>query len=370
MVYPFLSVFARGLGVDLLTISWVMTARSLMGLLGPFLAPIADLRGRKISMLLGMGLVVGSSLAISFFPVYPVFFAGMLGIALGNLVFIPAMQAYISDRVPYARRGRMIGATELSWSLAFIGGVPLVGLLIELAGRVDTISRYAWRAPFPFIAATGIFFMLLIALRIPNNRSESPALGNGLQTIGLILKQPLVVAGLGFAMSATVANEVVNLVFGLWLEDRFGLKLAALGAAAAVIGISELTGEGLSALLADRWGKAKSVQIGLIISAFATVILYLISGMGVVPALVGLFLFYLGFEFTIVSSLPLMSEVFPAARATVMASLVACFSLGRAVGALLAPRLYQQGFLWNLGCALVFNALAFVLLRKIAKSIG
>lgn len=368
MVYPYLSVFARGLGVDVLTLSWVMTARSLMGFLGPFLAPIADLKGRKVSMLLGLSMVVLSALAISFFPAYPVFFAGLLGIAIGNLVFIPAMQAYIGDRVPYERRGRIIGITELSWSLAFIAGVPLVGWLIEQTGRSSTLNAYAWRAPFPFIAAAGIFFMVMIARRIPNNRSESPSLGNGFQTIGQILKQPVVLAGLGFAMAATVANEVVNLVFGLWLEDQFGLKLAALGAAAAVIGFSELSGEGISTWLTDRWGKEKLVQVGLVISAFATVLLYLISGLGVVPALIGLFLFYLGFEITIVSSLPLMSEVFPAARATVMASVVACFSLGRAIGALVAPRIYQQDFLWNLIIALVFNALALLFLRRVART--
>ncbi len=365
MIYPFLSVFARGLGVDLLTISLVMTARSMMGLLGPFLAPIADLRGRKISMLLGLGLVVVSAVAISIFPIYPVFFAGLLGIALGNLIFIPAMQAYIGDRVPYQRRGRVIGITELSWSLAFIGGVPFVGWLIDVMSRNETTSAFAWRAPFPFIAAAGFVFMLLIAIRIPNNRAQGVALGNGLQTIVLILRNRVVLAGLGFAMAATAANEVVNLVFGIWLEDQFGLKLAALGAASAVIGISELSGEGLSTYLSDRWGKEKSVTAGLLISAGATLLLFLISSSGVAAALAGLFLFYLGFEFTIVSSLPLMSEVFPAARATVMASVVACFSLGRAVGALLAARLYQQDFLWNLGFALLFNAVALFFLRKV-----
>ncbi|OJX48176.1 MAG: hypothetical protein BGO78_12960 [Chloroflexi bacterium 44-23] len=367
MVYPFLSVFARGLGVDLLTISLVMTARSAMGFLGPFLAPIADLRGRKISMLLGLSMVVVSSILITLFPIYPVFFAGLLGIALGNLVFIPAMQAYVSDLVPYERRGRVIGVTELNWSLAFIIGVPLVGWLINALTQNAATSEFAWRAPFPFIAAFGLFFMILIAIRIPNNRSQSAALGSGIQTIQLILRNPVVLAGLGFALATSAANETVNLIFGVWLEDQYGLKLAALGAASAVIGISELSGEGLSAYLTDRWGKENSIKAGLFISITATVLLYFVSSSGVPAALVGLFLFYLGFEFTIVSSLPLMSEVFPPARATVMASVVACFSIGRAVGALLAPRLYRHDFLWNLGFALLFNAIAFILLRRLER---
>ena len=54
MVYPFLSIFARGLGVDISTMSLLMTARSLIGVTSPLFAPIADRRGRKFGMLLGV----------------------------------------------------------------------------------------------------------------------------------------------------------------------------------------------------------------------------------------------------------------------------------------------------------------------------
>src|SRR5690606_16380474 len=66
MVYPFLSVFARGLGVDLAQLSVALTARSMMGFLAPFMATIADRYGRKISMLLGLGLVILATLLIWF----------------------------------------------------------------------------------------------------------------------------------------------------------------------------------------------------------------------------------------------------------------------------------------------------------------
>lgn len=369
MVYPFLSVFARGLGIDLITISMVLTGRSLMGLLGPLLAPIADIRGRKVSMLLGLGLFIFSAVLISILPTFPVFIISLPLTSLGILIFLPAMQAYIGDRVAYNRRGRALGITELSWSLAFIIGVPLVGWLIDTLSSNPNTRTLAWRSPFPIIAALGLFFFILIAVRIPNNRSTHPSLGNSWQTIRKILKVPTVLAGLGFAVATTVANETVNVVFGVWLEDSFGLQLAALGAASAVIGISELSGEGLSAFITDRIGKELSVRLGLITSAVATILIYLI-GRSVPGALIGLFLFYLGFEFTIVSSLPLMSELFPAARATVMASTVAGFSLGRALGAFLAPRLYLQGFIFNLIVALFFNALAYYLLRNVRPAGG
>jgi hypothetical protein len=54
-------------------------------------------------------------------------------------------------------------------------------------------------------------------------------------------------------------------------------------------------------------------------------------------------LFYITFEFTIVSAMPLMTEVFPAARATFMAMFIASTAMGRSFGSLAAPRLYELG---------------------------
>ncbi len=358
-IYPFLSVFSRGLGVDLEQLSLVLTARSLMGFLGPFMAHIADRYGRKVSMLLGLSLIVLSTATIWIFPSYPVFFVGLMVAMLGNLMFIPAMQAFIGDRVPYEKRGRVLGITELSWATAFIAGIPFIGWLMA-----HTSQEKAWLVPFPVITIAGILCLILIAWRVPNNRSTSIEHGNGVATIRKMLGIPSVLAGLGFSIFVSGANEIVNLVFGVWLEDRFALKLAALGAASAVIGISELGGEGLSALLSDRLGKEIAVTIGLITSAVATFILYFFSGT-VVGAIVGLFFFYLGFEFTLVSSLPLMSEVFPAARATVMALTIACFSLGRALSAFLAPHLYEIGFFVNLVAAILMIVLSYFLLQHI-----
>jgi predicted MFS family arabinose efflux permease len=51
--------------------------------------------------------------------------------------------------------------------------------------------------------------------------------------------------------------------FGVWLEDSFGLQIAALAGASAVIGLSELSGEGLVALLTDRIGKPRALVLGL-----------------------------------------------------------------------------------------------------------
>ena len=54
MVYPFLTVFAAGLGVNVTAISIALTGRNVVGIFGPVLAPVADVRGRKVAMLAGV----------------------------------------------------------------------------------------------------------------------------------------------------------------------------------------------------------------------------------------------------------------------------------------------------------------------------
>jgi predicted MFS family arabinose efflux permease len=174
------------------------------------------------------------------------------------------------------------------------------------------------------------------------------------------------VAGLCIGMFASTANEVVNLIFGVWLEHSFGLKIAALGAAAAIIGISELGGEGLVAVFVDRLGKPRAVALGLAVNSLASLALPLL-GRTQAGALAGLFLFYISFEFTLVSSIPMMTEVLPQARATLMAFNVAFIAFGRALGAPLATLLYHFGFLVVTVGAVLFNLFAFLALHRMQR---
>jgi predicted MFS family arabinose efflux permease len=169
-------------------------------------------------------------------------------------------------------------------------------------------------------------------------------------------------AGVSIAMWASAGNELVNVIFGVWLEDSFGLRIAALAGASAVIGFSELSGEGLVAFTTDRLGKPLALTIGLVGNALASILLPFI-GHTQVGALIGLFLFYITFEYVLVSHIPLMTELVPSARATMLSLNVTGHSIGRALGAFLAAIIYQQfGFLFVALLAVVFNIAALLAL--------
>lgn len=361
MVYPFLPVLARGLGVDVRAISLAITARSSLGLAAPLLGSSADRSGRKPVMLTGLSLVAIGLAAVWLSPNYPTFFAALLLTGAGKILFDPAMQAYLADRVGYARRGLAIAATELGWSLAFLVGMPLVGWLM---------ARRGWAAPFPWLMAGTIGAALLLAVLLPAE-PKRPSGGASLarhmsRHLNAVVRHPAALAGLALGALLSTGNETVSIVYGLWMEGSFGLQVAALGAASAVIGAAELGGEGLVAAFADRIGKRRAVAAGIALNSLAGLALPVV-GTTTFGALAGLFAFYITFEFTIVSSLPLMTELVPAARATMMSANHTALLLGRALGALIGPSLFARGILANAAVAAGLNLTALLALALFVR---
>jgi len=267
MVYPFLAVLARGVGVDLISMSYALTARSLVGTVGPFAATVADRRGRRFGMLSSVVLFTVGAAIVVIWPVFPALVLSICLSTLGKCIFDLSMQAWLGDRVPYARRGRTLAVTEFGWSLAFVLGVPLAGFLI---------ARNGWLAPFPLFVLLGVIIFITLFLLLPKEDFSSGT-NNSVSNFRLVLTSVPALAGLAVGLFASLANEVVNLIFGVWLEQSFGLQILALGAASAVIGFSELGGEGLVAAFVDRLGKPRAIALGLAANCLASLALPLLG---------------------------------------------------------------------------------------------
>jgi predicted MFS family arabinose efflux permease len=355
MVYPLLPLFASGMGVELSVFAAAFSVRSFLGVIAPFLAAFADTRGRKTGMLLGVGLFTMGCAIVATWPGFFTFVIASTLILIGNGVFIPSMQAYLGDHVPFEKRGAVMSITELSWALGFIVGVPVLGSLLV---------KTTWFAPFIALTALGLILGGLLIKIVPSERIQK----NDSETLLHNLKKAVTywpaLAGLLMGLLFTGANEAVNLVFGVWIEDSFGLAFATLSIASVVIGTSELASELLSALIIDRLGKKRAILISIILNCVAAALLPL-CGQRLGFALAGLAFFYITFEFALISTMTLMSEVLPNARATIIAATVAAFSLGRMLGALIAPGLYAINFWAVCLAAVVLNGIAMIFLSQV-----
>jgi predicted MFS family arabinose efflux permease len=332
IVYPFLPAMSRGLGVPLETGSLLLTVRALVAGLSPLYGLAADRYGRRPVMLAGLISLVAGSAVVALAPGLGIALAAFALLGFSKAAFDPAMQAYVGDAAPYNSRGRIMSLLELAWSLSWFVGVPVAGFLIAAAG---------WRAPFAAIAAVGALALVALWRMCPRcgaatNGLVRPALLAGFRLVPWSRCLPF----LALTTCITLANENVFIVYGAWLENQFGLAVAAVGLASLVISVAELVAELASAGWVDRLGKRRAVLIGLFLSVVAYLALPLLAD-NLPGGLAGITLMFLTFEFSIVASIPLISEIAPEARGTVMALNVAAASLGRMVGSLSGPRLWN-----------------------------
>ena len=334
-VYPFAPALSRGLGVPVTSITSLIAINQATGLLSPLFGPLSDRWGYRVMMLAGLGLLAIGMIGGGLLPFYGVILIALFLAGLGKSIFDPALQAYVGERVPYHRRGLVIGLAEIAWAGSSLIGVPLAGFLID---------RLGWQAPFLVLGGLTILCAVGLAIFMPSDKERCPTpitkKGSG-QIWRQLSGSPTALWGLGFAFWISLANDNLFVVLGLWLES-FGLSLTAVGLAASVIGLAELFGEGLTALLADRIGLKRSLLIGLTLSMVSYLLLPFL-GATLFLALLSLFFVFLFFEFVIVTSLSLFTEVLPDARATMMSALVAAFSVGRVVGALLGGLVWAGG---------------------------
>lgn len=333
--YPFAPALSRGLRVPLTAITTVIAANQSTAIFGIFFGPLADRLGYRLMMLAGLGVLIVGMFAGGIFPFYGVILVALFLAGLGKSIFDPALQAYVGERVPFHRRGLIIGVLELSWAGSTLVGIPLIGLLIEYLG---------WRAPFFALAGIGLLGISALKVVIAKDGKktvthQTAGIFNAWRRLG---QERAALGAIGFAFFVGAANDSLFVIYGAWLETSFNLSIVALGFSTSVIGIAELSGESLTAAVSDRLGLKRSVIAGLSLCIMSYIILPLM-GKTLPLALGSLFFIFLTFEFTIVSALSLCTELLPGFRATMMSGFHAATGIGRIIGVLIGGSVWLAG---------------------------
>jgi predicted MFS family arabinose efflux permease len=334
-VYPFAPALSRGLGVHITSVTSLIAINQAAGLLGTFLGPVSDRLGYRTMMLAGLGLLAAGMLGCGILPHYFAVMAALFLAGLAKSVFDPSFQAFIGERIPYNKRGFVIGMTEFSWAASSLIGIPAAGILID---------RLGWRSPFIALGIFGVIGIISILFMIPKDRkSIVPDQGSGyLSALKKIGESRAALGTLGLIFFISAANDNLFVVYGLWLEKEFGLSIIAIGIGTTVIGVAEFAGESLTVLVSDRFGLKRSIGAGLILSSACYLILPLF-GKNLSFALFGLFAVFLFFEFAIVCSISYCTEILPGTRATMMSGYLAASGLGRMTGALAGGPVWMAG---------------------------
>jgi len=360
---PFLAVIAGDLDVSLATLGAVVAVSELAGLAAPAIGRLADRLDRRHALIGGLlGVAAGSALAGA--APHPVVLAVAL-FALGwcKILFDAALLGWLADRVPYERRARVIALNETSWALSMLVGVPVMGLVTAAA---------SWRWGFAAGALAMVLLAMMIARRVlpdPHRAARHravrhPDVGRQEATGRAALTRSGwgLVASLGAMMAAV---QAVTVTFGSWLEERHGLGVVALAGVTLGLGVVELSGALSVARVTDRWGKRRSVLVGTAIMIPAAVLLA-VGGDVLLLGMIALLAFIAGFEFAMVASVSLSTQLVPGRPAAGFGLMIGAGTLGRVAASYVATVLYEQAGMWL--PAIVAAALVAVTTIGVARS--
>jgi predicted MFS family arabinose efflux permease len=324
----FLATIARGFDVSLSTLGFAIFVSELSGFASPFAGRIVDRLTHRNSMVLGLiGSAVGCTIAaVSTSPL--MFAVGVTVLALTKQSFDLGLGAWIADHVPYNQRGKIVGLTETAWALGLLVGVSIMGLITAATN---------WRIGFAFAILCLVVSMFVIFNRVTNearvpheSRSTTPQRITG--------NSWLVVFTM-FCIMCSAQNLFVT--FGAWLEDEFQFGAARLAVAGFSLGLVELVASVSSSRQTDKWGKERSIALGALLVIPGGIFLCLGSN-NLIIGLIGVFIYFLGFEFSVVSLLSLATSLVPNSPGTGLGWVLGAGTLGRAVMAIIATHLFES----------------------------
>jgi predicted MFS family arabinose efflux permease len=351
---PFLGVIAAAYGQDIGAVSWLSIALTLAGLVSPLTSILSHRFGSRRMVFWPPLVFVIACAFLPFAPSFASVIALFIAISVTKAMFDPQVQTFIAERVPFERRGTVIGVLELSWALSFIIGAPVFGLLVD---------RVSWSAPFVLMGGIALLGMLAVWFYVrPAMAGPDVNASFSLEPWRTVWSKPRARSFWAFTLGIMLAAQMPFLVYPSWMKAHFHLSNGQLGLVSTVIGVADVIAELLVIAFLDRIGKRRAVMIAGAFYTLAFGLFWALSA-SLPGMMVALFCIYLGFEFTLVASLPIASETVPDARVAMMGWNTAATAAGRIIGSLIALPLFGTDRLWLValvGCVSIGSSLVFM----------
>ncbi len=352
--YVLLTPLSGGLGVSVGATTTVLGLRELGGLASPMIGRWADAGHARRAMTwcaAGTGLLC---LAVWAGPPLWLFAVVMVLSGVSKTGNDVSQSAWIAHRVPFERRGRVLGFTELTWGGAFLVGIPACAWLTD---------RYGWRAPFAVLGVALVVGAAWLWSSTPPDAVEDPLDTTSWRD----WRPPEGSLGLfGFAVLQPFAQMMVFAVAGDWFVTSLGMSLSGLGLNTALLGVGEVLGTLTSASAADRIGKRVAAMIGVGILVPCCAAMGLVGDRAVVGVVL-LVVVAIGFELSWVSALPLFTEVAPDRRASMLGAFFAVSTVSRAISSAVSGWIYTAGGIATVG--IVTSTVAAVLFVTLATRV-
>ena len=272
-------LFVASLGVQVFLVTMIGAMNSAASLFAaPLTGFLTDRFGRKPIMMIG-NCLRGIASGLQFFCTNYVQFAileiiGTFGVSMFNT----GTSIVMADITERENRGRANAVRGMSLRVGSIGG-PLIGAVL--------VSAYGLRSLFLFNFFTKILILIVMWLRVRETRPEEaarPASSDGTKPaepgldFRIFLTPPvLVVVFSTLAYSMMGFAGIIGYLFPLHVEEAAGLQHSDVGSMMAVAGATTLAASYPNGMFVDRFGRKKSMVLGLFVLACSA---YLLVGVG------------------------------------------------------------------------------------------
>jgi len=326
---PFLASISDDFQISLSRLGLALMITEIVMGISPILGRVVDRLHRRTAMAGGLLAISGAATIAAASPSVWIFVLGMLLIAVAKFIFDIGLASWVNDHVEYEKRGRVIGLTETSWALGLLIGVTAMGLVA---------SATSWRWGY----AVGAISVAVMAIVVMTRLDGHDVAGS--QRSRDTTKYPMPRNGywiFGAMFFLMAASQSLFVTFGSWLEDQFGFSEAGISAVVFGLGAFELLASVTSARRTDTWGKERSTIFGALLILPAGLLLT-IGHNNQVIGLILLGIYLLGFEFSIVSMLPLSANLIPSSPGRGLGIVLAGGTLGRASMSLIGTAAYEK----------------------------
>ncbi len=236
-------------------------------LFAPIIGGLSDRFGRRAVILVSLLGAAASYLLSALAPTLSWLFVGRIIAGITGASF-SAANAYVADVTPPEKRAQSFGLVGAAFGFGFILGPALGGAL----GDIGLRAPYYVAAGLNFVNLIYGLFVLPESLPLESRRAFSLVRSNPFGALRNLAKHPIVIGLTGTIFCGFIAQWMLQSVWALDMQTRFGWSLRAVGVSLMLVGVATalVQGLGIRALL-PRLGQRNALLFGLALSTLGHV---------------------------------------------------------------------------------------------------
>lgn len=366
ILFPVEPYYIQLFGATSATMGWLIASFSLAQFLfSPLWGRLSDRIGRKPILMTGLA---GYGVSMALFglsqSIPHLFIARSLAGVL-SAATLPTAMAVIADTTTEDERAKGMGILGAAFGLGAIFGPFLGGILGDISIRL----------PFFVTAGLSLVTLLFVWQVLPETLPPEKRAGEQERVSRLKAFQPDTMFLYGIAFLVTFSLAGLETAFPFLAYDRLGATTRTVGYIFAVMGVAgSIVQGGLIGPIRKRIGEQRMIPVGLLISAFALVLIAL--SQSAIFGTVGLALFAAGHGLIRPANASLVTQRTQVGQGLAIGVYDSMDSLGRVLGPVVGGTLYLilsslpffSSAAVNIVACVIFIAFALPRLRESASS--